>query len=355
MLVNVMGMSTLCGLNNAVSTEASQAYGSGQFKLCGVHLNRARVLVLLIFVVLLIPFQFANRAFLLLGLDSQSAQFAQDYANIACIAIFFNGLADAHKRMLNCFGYQSGPMVISLGIAGFHLLACYILSLYFGVYGPAIAQSLSNTLYFIAITLYAWRLKDANLELAKVPLSRDSLDLRGLHEFMKIGGPSIVMTCLEWWSFELMTVIASYISIPAVATQIIIINNSHVFFMPHFGICIAANILIGEHIGARKVQKAKLYHKMLHLLGGLQSVILATFLFTMRVPISQFYTNIPDLQEDVAHVLTIYAFYHLLDGNKAVASGVMRGLAKQAQGSIVSMLSYYVVSLPFQYLFGFHL
>ena len=70
----------------------------------------------------------------------------------------------------------------------------------------------------MAITLYAWRLRDANLDLAKVPLSRDSLDLRGLQEFMKIGGPSIVMTCLEWWSFELMTVIASYISIPAVAT-----------------------------------------------------------------------------------------------------------------------------------------
>ena len=75
----------------------------------------------------------------------------------------------------------------------------------------------------------------------------------------------------------------------------------------------------------------------------------------MRVPISEFYTNIPDLQEEVAHVLIIYSFYHLLDGNKAVSSGIMRGLAKQAPASIVSMISYYVVSLPFQYLFGFRL
>ena len=153
--------------------------------------------------------------------------------------------------MLNCFGYQNGPMIISLAIAGVHLLCCFIFSAYFGVYGPAMAQSLSNTLYFVLVTLYSQRINDRNINLAKVSLSRESLEIRGLHEFMKIGDPSIIMTCLEWWSFELMTVIASYISIPAVATQIVIINNSHVFFMPHFGICIAANIIIGEHIGAR--------------------------------------------------------------------------------------------------------
>ena len=58
------------------------------------------------------------------------------------------------------------------------------------------------------------------------------------------------MTCVEWWSFELMTVIASQLSILDVAAQIVVINNSHVFFMPHFGLNIAANILIGELIGA---------------------------------------------------------------------------------------------------------
>jgi|LauGreDrversion4_2_1035121.scaffolds.fasta_scaffold1200994_2 hypothetical protein len=59
MLVNVMGMSTLSGLNNAVSTEVSQAFGSEQYRLCGVFLNRARVLVLIIFLILLIPLQLA--------------------------------------------------------------------------------------------------------------------------------------------------------------------------------------------------------------------------------------------------------------------------------------------------------
>ena len=105
MLVNVMGMSTLSGLNNALSTEVSQAYGSGEYKLCGVFLNRARVMVLIIFLILLVPFQFSYQAFMLLGLDSNSALFAQRYINIASMGILFNGLGDANKRLLNCFGY----------------------------------------------------------------------------------------------------------------------------------------------------------------------------------------------------------------------------------------------------------
>ena len=54
-------------------------------------------------------------------------------------------------------------------------------------------------------------------------------------------------------------------------------------------------------------------------------------------------------------MLGFYAIYHLLDGNKSVSCGAMRGLSKQAPATILSAISYYVISIPFQYLFGFHL
>jgi MATE family multidrug resistance protein len=125
--------------------------------------------------------------------------------------------------------------------------------------------------------------------------NRHSFNLSGLNEFMKIGGPSIVMTCLEWWSFELMTVIASYISIQSVAVQIIIINNSHVFFMPHFGLCISATILTGKYIGAQDIPMAKLYHRTLQIMGAIQSLILGSIIFLFRRQIAEFYTSLTDL------------------------------------------------------------
>ncbi len=69
--------------------------------------------------------------------------------------------------------------------------------------------------------------------------------------------------------------------------------------------------------------------------------------------IAAFFTSIPDLQVEVASVLNFYGIYHLLDGNKAVSCGVMRGLSLQGHAAIVSLIAYYGVGLPLEILFGF--
>ena len=106
-------------------------------------------------------------------------------------------------------------MIISVGFTVLHLIGCYLFCFTFGlgVYGPAVSQTLCNIIFFVLITVYSQRITDQNLKLAWQSPTKKSFNLRGLHEFMKIGWPSIIMTCLEWWSFELMTIIASYISI----------------------------------------------------------------------------------------------------------------------------------------------
>ena len=65
-----------------------------------------------------------------------------------------------------------------------------------------------------------------------------------------------------------------------------------------------------------------------------------------------FFTSIPELQERVTEVLNFYGVYHLLDGNKAVSCGAMRGLSMQGHAAIVSFIAYYCIGLPFAYLFG---
>jgi len=78
-------------------------------------------------------------------------------------------------------------------------------------------------------------------------------------------------------------------------------------------------------------------------------------IYICREQLAAVYTNIPDLKEEVAHVLEFYAIYYLLDGNKSVTCGAMRGLSRQGIATWVSGISYYVISLPWQYLFGFYL
>ena len=50
MTQNLFGLSIIYGLNSVVETLSSQAYGSGKKKLCGVYLNRARLLLTIFYI-----------------------------------------------------------------------------------------------------------------------------------------------------------------------------------------------------------------------------------------------------------------------------------------------------------------
>ena len=47
--------------------------------------------------------------------------------------------------------------------------------------------------------------------------SKSSFNIDGLLEYLKIGIPSIGVLCLDWWSFEVMMIFASGLSVLDVA------------------------------------------------------------------------------------------------------------------------------------------
>jgi Na+-driven multidrug efflux pump len=70
----------------------------------------------------------------------------------------------------------------------------------------------------------------------RVDVRSECFDKKGLIDFFKEGIPSTGMLCLEWWSFEIMTLFAAYISLKATASQVILINCVALFFMPIVGL-----------------------------------------------------------------------------------------------------------------------
>ena len=76
MLNNVIARSVLYGVTDSLNTYISQAFGTGDYKMCGVYLNRARALNLIIYVVVVLILQFASVFFMLIGLDGETANYA---------------------------------------------------------------------------------------------------------------------------------------------------------------------------------------------------------------------------------------------------------------------------------------
>jgi hypothetical protein len=48
-------------------------------------------------------------------------------------------------------------------------------------------------------------------------MKRECFEIKGLIQYFKLGIPSTGMLCLEWWAFEIMTLLAAYISLKATA------------------------------------------------------------------------------------------------------------------------------------------
>ena len=64
---HMLGFCIICGVGNAMDTLISQAYGSGNLKLCGVYLNRARVITTVTFIPLTIILMNTKPLLLFLG------------------------------------------------------------------------------------------------------------------------------------------------------------------------------------------------------------------------------------------------------------------------------------------------
>jgi len=115
-----------------------------------------------------------------------------------------------------------------------HPIWCKILAIDFGLklQGIAIAGCISNGINFMLMTFFFWTQED----LKEAFTWPDRRSLSGLGTYLKIGGPSIVMGCLDFWAYELMTVVSGLIGVRQQAAQVIMMNMCEMSYMVAFGL-----------------------------------------------------------------------------------------------------------------------
>ena len=73
MVLNTFCVSVAIGFNGALDTLVSQAFGNGQYRMCGVYMNRARVINVAFFVPICIVLFLTEEILLAFGQDSETA------------------------------------------------------------------------------------------------------------------------------------------------------------------------------------------------------------------------------------------------------------------------------------------
>ena len=71
------------------------------------------------------------------------------------------------------------------------------------------------------------------------------------------------MTCTEWWSYELLVILAGILGVVEQAVNVILFNIIAVVYMMPLGMQEASCALIGNEIGANNPKLAKKYCKVI--------------------------------------------------------------------------------------------
>jgi MATE family multidrug resistance protein len=111
--------------------------------------------------------------------------------------------------------------------------------------GCAIATNVTYVLNFTLQELWVARSET----MQKTYSYPDKRSFQNLGFYLKIGVPGALLTCYEWWAFEILTIFAGMISTTALGAHIIIYQWSILVFMVPLGAAQAASTLTGNFIG----------------------------------------------------------------------------------------------------------
>ncbi|XP_072325962.1 multidrug and toxin extrusion protein 1-like [Scyliorhinus torazame] len=343
-VITVSGTSIGVGLSTTCDTLISQTFGSKNLKRIGVILQRG----ILFLIITCFPCWavFINIEHILLAFKQSPtvAKLTQLY-----VLIFIPGLPaafmyDLESRYLQNQGITM-PQVVTGVIANIlnaviNYLFLYVLML--GVPGSAAANVISQ--YCQAILLFGYiRWKKLHVN-TWAGWSTDCLQEWG--QFTRLAIPSLLMLCVEWWTYEIGMFIVGSINEVQLGAYIIVLQLLIIAFRFPLGYNVAATVLVGNALGARNPEQAVNSAKVAVCCIGCISLAIAVLLGAAKDVVGYIFTNDREIVHLAAKGISLCTLCHMFQSMACVCGGVLRGAGKQKLGAIGNLVGYYLIGFP---------
>ncbi|XP_072834695.2 multidrug and toxin extrusion protein 2 isoform X1 [Pogona vitticeps] len=343
-VINVTGVSVGFGLSSACDTLISQTYGGKNMKRVGVILQRGILILLLFCFPCWAVFINTEQLLLLIRQDPDVSRLTQVY-----VMIFIPALPAAFIYQVETRYLQNQRIIwpeVLCGIAGniVNLVANYVFlyELDMGVTGSAWANTIAQYSQAIALFLYI-RWKKLHVE------TWGGWSIECLQEwdvFMSLAVPSMLMTCIEWWTFEIGSFLIGLLSVLDLSAQSIIYEVATVVYMIPFGIGAAVSVQVGNALGAGNIEEARNSSVVSMLCTVFFFLLMSMVLTPTKDVLAYVFTSDKEVIALVSWVMPVYISFHLFEALSATTSGVLRGTGKQKLGAIFNAIGYYIIGLP---------
>ncbi|XP_074364418.1 protein DETOXIFICATION 14-like [Apium graveolens] len=220
---NVTGFSVQYGMASALETLCGQAYGAKQYKKLSTYTYGAIIFLLSLCIPVAILWIYMEKLLILIRQDPLISQEAGRFSIWLIPALF----SCAVLQPLVCY-LQSQYLVLpllasSVATLAFHAPVCWALVFKFkmGSNGAALAIGLSYCFNAIFLGLYV--MYSPKCAATRAPISMEVFSTN--KDFLRLGIPSALMVCLEWWAYEVVIFLAGIIKNPQLETSVLSIRQ----------------------------------------------------------------------------------------------------------------------------------
>ncbi|KAL3847991.1 hypothetical protein ACJMK2_018878 [Sinanodonta woodiana] len=313
-VINVCGNAVMYGLTLACDTLFPQTYGSVNKTKVGVILQRSVLILLMCCLPCFAVFMNTDHLLKLIG---QSPIIA----NVVLPSLIIGLLAN----IVNVVAHATLIIGLNLGILGASV---------------AVALALWSVVIFHVIYIIGWKV----YRVTWTGFSWECLEDWG--QFFGLAVPGMAMRCLEWWSFEVLILIAGLLGVTQLAGHTVTMSISYISFMVPYGVSIAASVRVGNNLGANQPVMAALSARTSLIIGGFFAVTVSVIILALKGVLPLAFTNDSDVVMLASNLLLILSLEHLTDAMQCVAGGILGGCGHQVYGAIMNLIGYYAIALP---------
>lgn len=348
-------ISLFTGTMTVVSTFISQANGAGKQESMRLWVQTALTLIIPMTLLVWLFVPVIPWAIDLMRTDAQVQPHVVDYMNLRLLGApfilinftisgFLRGLADTRTPMLVTIAANLVNVVLDLLLVfGFWIIPPL------GVEGAALASVLASAVGSGLYLSVYWGKRHASRYNTR-QWTWPSLDR--LRRFLKVGAPAGGSWFVESISWALMTIYIATIDPAGLAAHTVVFQIIHFSFLPTAALAVASSTLVGQYLGAERIDLARSSGRASMVMGVVFMGILGLIFAVFRHPILSLFSSDPQVVSLGAWLLLIAAGFQIFDALGITTSGVLRGAGDTRYPLYAHLTAAWAVFIPLIFLFG---
>lgn len=351
---NITGLAIYQGMATSLDALCSQAFGAGMPHKVGLYFQRCSAIMLVITLVLLVPIWWFSCPIIytLVG-DKELAMMCQTYLRILTFGapglLFF----ETGKRFLQAQHIFDATTYILLAVAPINFILNWLL-----VWHPAYGLGFIGAPITLVIVYWLMPLMILGyvcfIDGKKCWNGFERTALTNWGPMLELALPGVIMVEAEYLAFEVLTILAAKFGTDSLAAQSIASSVGALVFQLPFAFAVTITTRIGHYVGRKDGKSAAKVTKIALACTSAISMFDFLVVFFFRHIWSRVFTKDKNVTAISDVILILVAINQLADGLNVAGSGLLRGQGRQKMGSVLNMISYYVISLPLGFFLAFH-